>query len=255
VVHNTLWIVGHFHQMALLNIGLVVFAAVYYFVPELTGKPLWSEALAKWHLLLTFVGATVNSAFWLVQGLEGAPRRFAVLPHRYDSLTKWALPWVAMIAVGQVLFVWNMVQTLRGAERRSADTPSAVGEAVVILVALTVAAAAFGVGIVVGRHTKETESGAAAASTTTAASTTPSSASGAAGKAVFASAGCSGCHTLKDAGASGNVGPNLDDAHPSSALVAARVSNGKGGMPSFSGQLTAAQIKAVAQYVASAAGG
>jgi mono/diheme cytochrome c family protein len=37
--------------------------------------------------------------------------------------------------------------------------------------------------------------------------------------------------------------------------VAARVSNGKGGMPSFSGQLTAAQIKAVAQYVASAAGG
>ena len=29
VVHNTMWIVGHFHNMALLNIGLVIFAAVY----------------------------------------------------------------------------------------------------------------------------------------------------------------------------------------------------------------------------------
>jgi cytochrome c2 len=33
-----------------------------------------------------------------------------------------------------------------------------------------------------------------------------------AGKQVFQSAGCAGCHTLKDAGATGNVGPNLDQA-------------------------------------------
>jgi cytochrome c oxidase subunit 1 len=255
VVHNTLWIVGHFHQMALLNIGLVVFAAVYYFVPELTGKPLWSEALAKWHLWLTFVGATVNSAFWLAQGLEGAPRRFAVLPHRYDSLTKWALPWVAMIAVGQVLFVWNMVQTLRGAEHRAKETPSAVAEAAVVLAALAMAAVAFGVGVVVGRHTGNGGDGTAAAATTAAAAaTTTASTSGAAGKAVFLSAGCSGCHTLKAAGASGNVGPNLDTAKPLAALVAARVSRGKGGMPSFAGQLSDAQISAVAAFVASSAG-
>jgi cytochrome c oxidase subunit 1 len=37
-VHSTLWIVGHFHHMALLTIGLVVFAGGYAFVPELTGK-------------------------------------------------------------------------------------------------------------------------------------------------------------------------------------------------------------------------
>ena len=36
-------------------------------------------------------------------------------------------------------------------------------------------------------------------------------------KEVFASAGCGGCHTLKDAGSSGNVGPNLDDLKPSEA--------------------------------------
>src|SRR5215468_1997451 len=54
-----------------------------------------------------------------------------------------------------------------------------------------------------------------------------------AGKAVFTSAGCVGCHTLADAGATGTVGPNLDDAKPSDALVVERVTNGEGGMPSF----------------------
>ena len=48
-----------------------------------------------------------------------------------------------------------------------------------------------------------------------------------AGKEVFATAGCEGCHTLADAGAKGNVGPNLDDAKPSLALVVDRVTNGK----------------------------
>jgi mono/diheme cytochrome c family protein len=75
-----------------------------------------------------------------------------------------------------------------------------------------------------------------------------------AGKAVFASAGCGGCHTLKDANATGNVGPNLDDAKPSDELVMDRVTNGKGVMPSFKGQLTDQQIADVAAYVSSVAG-
>jgi len=69
---------------------------------------------------------------------------------------------------------------------------------------------------------------------------------------VFASAGCGGCHTLANAKAHGNVGPNLDDAHPSQALVLDRVLHGKGGMPAFAGQLSDAQIRAVARYVAAA---
>ena len=74
------------------------------------------------------------------------------------------------------------------------------------------------------------------------------------GKSVFASAGCGGCHTLADAGASGNVGPNLDEAKPAKERVLDRVTNGKGVMPPFKGQLSDAQIEAVAQYVSSVAG-
>jgi mono/diheme cytochrome c family protein len=76
----------------------------------------------------------------------------------------------------------------------------------------------------------------------------------AAGAEVFASAGCGSCHTLADAGTSGTVGPNLDEAQPDEALVVDRVTNGMGAMPSFAGQLSEQQIADVAAYVSSVAG-
>jgi mono/diheme cytochrome c family protein len=78
--------------------------------------------------------------------------------------------------------------------------------------------------------------------------------SASAGAAVFASAGCGGCHTLRAAGASGSTGPDLDQVRPSASTVSALVQSGGGAMPSFGGRLSAAQIAAVARYVASVAG-
>jgi cytochrome c553 len=76
-----------------------------------------------------------------------------------------------------------------------------------------------------------------------------------AGKEVFLGASaCGGCHTLADAGATGTVGPNLDDTQPSAELVVDRVTNGQGGMPSFSSTLSEQQIADVAAYVSSVAG-
>src|SRR4051812_48785008 len=74
------------------------------------------------------------------------------------------------------------------------------------------------------------------------------------GKQVYASAGCGGCHTMKAGGSTGNVGPNLDQLKPSKDAVAHQVTVGGGAMPAFKGQLSDAQIQAVAEYVASNAG-
>ena len=76
-----------------------------------------------------------------------------------------------------------------------------------------------------------------------------------AGKAIFLKAGCVGCHTLADANATGTVGPNLDQAKPDYRLATARVTLGKGAMPSFKSQLTTQQIADVASYVVKATGG
>ena len=77
----------------------------------------------------------------------------------------------------------------------------------------------------------------------------------AAGEPIFASGGCGACHTLAAAGASGTVGPNLDDAKPSYELAVQRITLGQGGMPAFGDQLEPQQIADVAQFVVSSAGG
>jgi len=74
------------------------------------------------------------------------------------------------------------------------------------------------------------------------------------GKAIFTSAGCAGCHTLKDANATGNVGPNLDQLKPPKDVVVHQVEVGGGAMPAFKGRLSDAQIQAVSAYVAQVAG-
>lgn len=66
---------------------------------------------------------------------------------------------------------------------------------------------------------------------------------------------CALCHTLKDAGAEGAVGPVLDELRPDAARVARAVRDGLGAMPPFKQQLSEAELKALARYVSVASGG
>jgi cytochrome c553 len=72
------------------------------------------------------------------------------------------------------------------------------------------------------------------------------------GGKVFASAGCGNCHTLKEADAKGQIGPNLDELKPDEATVAHQVRVGGNGMPSFGKKLSTHQIAQVASFVAQA---
>jgi mono/diheme cytochrome c family protein len=76
----------------------------------------------------------------------------------------------------------------------------------------------------------------------------------AAGEEVFASAGCGTCHTLQEAGTSGTVGPNLDESSIDQAGAEQQISQGGGGMPPFSGQLSEEQIRNVAAFVVASEG-
>jgi mono/diheme cytochrome c family protein len=73
------------------------------------------------------------------------------------------------------------------------------------------------------------------------------------GRQVFleqAQPSCSLCHTLREAGANGAIGPGLDQLKPDAARVEAAVRNGLGVMPPFAETLSDEQIRAVAHYVA-----
>ena len=84
-------------------------------------------------------------------------------------------------------------------------------------------------------------------------SATPPSALGTDGKTIF-TAECASCHTLAAAQATGTIGPNIDQLKPTEARVKHQVEVGGSVMPAFKGKLTAAQIAAVAKFVASSAG-
>jgi mono/diheme cytochrome c family protein len=264
VVHNTLWIVGHFHHMAMLNIGLLIFGAVYALLPELSGKALYSERLAWIHVWTTFVGGMIVFGLWLVQGLDGAPRRWSVLPSQYDTITRISLAFVFILAAAQALFFWNVLQTLRGKggvatfdERgipvpatSQADVSTHAAEGALMLLAIALAFIFAVGGYLVGReHGKRSGGGGATTPAQTTAGTGSTTGNAAAGADVFASAGCGGCHTLSAAGSTGNVGPVLDGANIPVALVTDRVTNGKGAMPPFGDQLSQQQIADVAAYV------
>jgi len=155
------------------------------------------------------------------------PVLLTMLAAHFPFLYQTARPWLVLVAL-MLLGAWaRLFYNLRHAGRTHWWMPVAAGIAVVALA----------VAIEPDGDTAPTPSGDPAA-----------------GRAVFASAGCGACHALADAGASGRVGPSLDAARPSAELVVERVTNGRGAMPSFRGRLDETQIADVAAYVAAVAG-
>lgn len=108
-----------------------------------------------------------------------------------------------------------------------------------------------------GGEAESTQPAGEATETTDTGAEPPPAAEGdaAAGEEVFAANACGSCHTLEAAGASGTIGPNLDESQPSFELAVDRVTNGAGAMPAFGDQLSEEQIRNVAAYVVESTSG
>jgi mono/diheme cytochrome c family protein len=147
-------------------------------------------------------------------------------------------------------------------KRKSWAGPAAEGALVLAVVGMLFVAAL--AGFLVGRgsaedndspaatETQATEETATEGATTEAATTEATETEGgenADGAAVFASAGCGGCHTFGPANSKGTVGPKLDGIDLSKDEIAQQVRNGGGGMPPFGDSLSDDEIDAVADYV------
>ena len=71
----------------------------------------------------------------------------------------------------------------------------------------------------------------------------------AAGRELFNNFSCSACHALSDAGASGAVGPTLDNPNLTRDAIVTRIEMGGGPMPAFAGQIPEADIGKLADYI------
>ena len=118
VLHDTYYVVGHFHYIVMGVIGFAVFAGIYYWFPIFTGR-MYQRKLGKWHFWLSMIGTNITFFAMLVLGYLGMPRRYAT--YEFDAAIAplaqvinfhlVATVGATILLVGQLIFVWNIVQS------------------------------------------------------------------------------------------------------------------------------------------------
>ncbi|MGF1549717.1 MAG: cytochrome c oxidase subunit I [Sphingomonadaceae bacterium] len=120
-MHDSYYVVAHFHYVLSLGAVFALFAAFYYWFPKMSGK-MYSETLGMIHFFFTFVG--VNVIFFPMHflGLDGMARR---IPDYNEAWADWneISSWgYAIMLVGTVTFLVNAVGSLL-AGRKAPDNP------------------------------------------------------------------------------------------------------------------------------------
>jgi cytochrome c oxidase subunit 1 len=105
VVHNTIWIVGHFHVTVGGPVALTFVGIAYWLIPRLTGRALWKPEVALWQERFWFVGMLVMSMSMHIAGLLGAPRRTAEVAYLGAAPNEWEGYMIAAAAGGIILFL------------------------------------------------------------------------------------------------------------------------------------------------------
>jgi cytochrome c oxidase subunit 1 len=116
-VHDTYFIVAHFHYVLIGGAVFPLLGAVLYWLPKLSGR-MPSERLGRWSFAIVFIGFNLTFFPMHLLGLGGMPRRV----YTYPAETGWgtgnliASAGAAVLAVGLLLFLVNVVRTVtRGA--------------------------------------------------------------------------------------------------------------------------------------------
>jgi cytochrome c oxidase subunit 1 len=120
-LHDTYWIVGHFHYIIFGGMGFGFLAAVHYWFPKMTGKMYhWRQAIWGW--LILFIGFNVLYFPMLILGWEGMPRRYYDYPPQFYTLHLISTIGSWILVAGLIWIFSNLIQALRKGEK-AGDNP------------------------------------------------------------------------------------------------------------------------------------
>lgn len=129
IVHNTTWVPGHFHMTVGSAVTMSFMGIAYWLVPYLKGRELWGRKLALAQGWIYFVGVLVFARGMISGGLDGMPRRTALMDAPY-SKPSWELAGIVtgvggtIMLVGGLLFFVVLLGTIfLGKEKAGQDVP------------------------------------------------------------------------------------------------------------------------------------
>ncbi|MFO8116098.1 MAG: b(o/a)3-type cytochrome-c oxidase subunit 1 [Halorubrum sp.] len=122
MIHNTIWVPGHFHLTVGTAVALTFMAATYWIWPQISNKPIYSRPIGLFQVVLWFIGMALMSNAMHAQGIMGVPRRTAepeysgfdypVMFGGFEELNVQIAIGGTLLFVSTVLFIGNLVLTM-----------------------------------------------------------------------------------------------------------------------------------------------
>ncbi|MCH8182527.1 MAG: cytochrome c oxidase subunit I [Proteobacteria bacterium] len=119
-LHDTYYVVGHFHYTMSLGSLFGIFAGFYYWAGKMWGRQ-YSETLAKIHFWLMFIGVNVTFFPMHFLGLAGMPRRIPDYPDVFEGWNRIASAGSAISAIGLLVFLWLVADMLLRGKKAAAN--------------------------------------------------------------------------------------------------------------------------------------
>jgi cytochrome c oxidase subunit 1 len=122
MIHNTIWVPGHFHLTVGTAVALTFMAATYWIWPQISNKPIYSRTIGLVQVVVWFIGMALMSNAMHAQGIMGVPRRtaepeysgfeYATMFGGYEELNVQIAIGGTLLFVSTILFIGNLLLTM-----------------------------------------------------------------------------------------------------------------------------------------------
>ncbi|MBN8562862.1 MAG: cytochrome c oxidase subunit I [Leptolyngbya sp. UWPOB_LEPTO1] len=109
-VHDTYYVVGHFHYVLYGGSVFGIYAGIYHWFPKITGRML-DERLGRIHFALTFIGTHLTFLPMHYLGLQGMPRRVAMYDPQFTSVNQLCTVGAYILAISVIPFYFNVIRS------------------------------------------------------------------------------------------------------------------------------------------------